>query len=169
MLPLGAVALGPKVPRSSARTQAVSPRPGAAGVHREGMLIGCVLLAPTRSFWWTDLVAATDSLGGLAFGVDDRGVGRAVDWYVDNQAPNGLWNTGPNRPKDPSSDLWVAPRGRPRIEPWLRPDGSITTGRIDGEDDSFTGLRPFVDERGVVELQPRPEGGSKVVRFRAPM
>ena len=51
---------------------------------------------------------------------------------------------------------------------WLHPDGSITTGRIDGEDDSLSSLGPFVDERGVVELQRRPEGGWNVVRFPQP-
>ena len=50
----------------------------------------------------------------------------------------------------------------------LHPDGSITTGRIDGEDDAYSSLGPFVDERGVVELQRRPEGGWNVVLFPLP-
>jgi hypothetical protein len=28
-------------------------------------------------------------------------------WFIDNQEPNGLWNTGRNRSKGPDSDLWV--------------------------------------------------------------
>ncbi|HYN34835.1 MAG TPA: hypothetical protein VES40_19580 [Ilumatobacteraceae bacterium] len=47
----------------------------------------------------------------------------------------------------------------------LHPDGSISSVRIDGEDNSYNLLDPFVDERGVVELRQRPEGGWKVVRF----
>jgi hypothetical protein len=51
----------------------------------------------------------------------------------------------------------------------LHPDGAITAGRIDGEDDSFSSLGPFVDERGVIELQRTPEGGGwNVVRFPLP-
>ena len=28
-------------------------------------------------------------------------------WFIDNQEPSGLWNTGHNRPKGRYSDLWV--------------------------------------------------------------
>jgi hypothetical protein len=47
----------------------------------------------------------------------------------------------------------------------LHPDGSTTTGRIEGEDASFGLLVPFVDEHGVVELRRSSEGGWTVARF----
>lgn len=59
-------------------------------------------------FWWTDLLSALDSLTRMGFKADDPDIARGLDWFLDNQEPNGLWNTGRNRPKDPCSDLWVA-------------------------------------------------------------
>ena len=58
-------------------------------------------------FWWTDLLPALDSLARIGFRADDPDIARGVAWFLDNQEPNGLWNTGRNRPKDPDSDLWV--------------------------------------------------------------
>ncbi|MGE5286569.1 MAG: hypothetical protein ACM3ML_05065 [Micromonosporaceae bacterium] len=58
-------------------------------------------------FWWTDLLSALDSLAEAGFRADDPDIARGVAWFVDNQEPNGLWNTGRNRPKDPHSDFWV--------------------------------------------------------------
>lgn len=28
-------------------------------------------------------------------------------WFINNQEPNGPWNTGRNRPEGPHSDLWI--------------------------------------------------------------
>ena len=58
-------------------------------------------------FWWTDLLSALDSLSRIGFLAGDPDVDRGVDWFIDNQEPNGLWNTGRNRPKRPDSDAWV--------------------------------------------------------------
>lgn len=58
-------------------------------------------------FWWTDLLSALDSLARIGFRADDPGIDPGVAWFVDNQEPSGLWNTGRNRPKGPHSDLWV--------------------------------------------------------------
>lgn len=58
-------------------------------------------------FWWTDLLSALDSLARIGFRADDPGIDPGVTWFVDNQEPSGLWNTGRNRPKGPHSDLWV--------------------------------------------------------------
>jgi hypothetical protein len=58
-------------------------------------------------FWWTDLLSALDSLAQIGFRPGDPDIARGVAWFVDNQEPNGLWNTGRNRPKGPHSDLWV--------------------------------------------------------------
>jgi hypothetical protein len=37
----------------------------------------------------------------------DPDIAHCVAWFSDNQEPNGLWNTGRNRPKDRHSDLWI--------------------------------------------------------------
>ena len=58
-------------------------------------------------FWWTDLLSALDSLAQIGFRPDDPDIVRGMAWFIDNQEPNGLWNTGRNRPKGPHSDLWV--------------------------------------------------------------
>ena len=58
-------------------------------------------------FWWTDLLSALDSLAQVGFRPDDPDIVRGMAWFLDNQDPIGLWNTGRNRPKGPDSDLWV--------------------------------------------------------------
>lgn len=59
-------------------------------------------------FWWTDLLSALDSLTKAGFGRDDPDVESGLAWFGEHQEPNGLWQTGHNRPKDRYSDLWVA-------------------------------------------------------------
>jgi len=58
-------------------------------------------------YWWTDLLSALDTLGQIGLRASDPDVARGVAWFIDNQEPNGLWNTGRNRPKGRHSDLWV--------------------------------------------------------------
>lgn len=58
-------------------------------------------------FWWTDLLSALDSLAQIGLRTDDPDIARGVAWFIDNQEPNGLWNTGYNRPKGRCSDQWV--------------------------------------------------------------
>ena len=58
-------------------------------------------------YWWTDLLSALDSLAQIGFQVSDPDITRGVAWFTGNQEPNGLWNTGRNRPKGRHSDLWV--------------------------------------------------------------
>ena len=58
-------------------------------------------------FWWTDLLSALDSLAQIGFRAGDPDIARGVAWFTGNQEPNGLWNTGRNRPKGPYSDQWV--------------------------------------------------------------
>jgi hypothetical protein len=58
-------------------------------------------------YWWTDLLSALDSLTQVGFHTGDPDIGRGVAWFTASQEPNGLWNTGRNRPKHPHSDLWV--------------------------------------------------------------
>jgi hypothetical protein len=58
-------------------------------------------------YWWTDLLSALDSLAQIGLRASDPDVARGVAWFINNQEPNGLWNTGRNRPKGHHSDLWV--------------------------------------------------------------
>ena len=58
-------------------------------------------------FWWTDLLSALDSLARIGFRPGDADIARGLAWFLENQEPGGLWNTGRNRPKGPHSDLWV--------------------------------------------------------------
>jgi hypothetical protein len=58
-------------------------------------------------FWWTDLLSVLDSLARIGFRPGDPDIARGVAWFIGNQDPNGLWNSGRNRPKGPQSDLWA--------------------------------------------------------------
>ena len=44
-------------------------------------------------FWWTNLLTSLDTLPLLDFGPEDRDVGKALQWFVDNQQQDGLWAT----------------------------------------------------------------------------
>lgn len=58
-------------------------------------------------YWWTDLLSALDSLAQIGLRASDPDIARGVAWFISNQEPDGLWNTGRNRPKGRHSDLWV--------------------------------------------------------------
>lgn len=58
-------------------------------------------------YWWTDLLSALDSLAQIGFPASDPDIARGVAWFIGNQEPSGLWNTGRNRPKGRHSDEWV--------------------------------------------------------------
>jgi hypothetical protein len=58
-------------------------------------------------YWWTDLLSALDSLAQAGLRASDPDVARGAAWFISNQEPGGLWNTGRNRPKGRHSDLWV--------------------------------------------------------------
>lgn len=42
-------------------------------------------------FWWNDLVAAMDSLSSMGLSARDAQMKSALDWFVDNQEPDGSW------------------------------------------------------------------------------
>lgn len=58
-------------------------------------------------YWWTDLLSVLDSLAQIGCRAGDPDIARGVAWFIDNQEPSGLWNSGRNRPKSRHSDLWV--------------------------------------------------------------
>jgi hypothetical protein len=42
-------------------------------------------------FWWNNVLMALDSLSLLGFGIDHRKVKEALDWFVEHQCEDGLW------------------------------------------------------------------------------
>lgn len=44
-------------------------------------------------FWWHSLVATLDSLSLLEFDKDDDDIRRGLAWFLENQMPDGLWDT----------------------------------------------------------------------------
>ncbi len=42
-------------------------------------------------FWFTDLVSALDSLSHIGIPEDNPDIRRGLQWFVDNQAEDGLW------------------------------------------------------------------------------
>jgi hypothetical protein len=42
-------------------------------------------------FWWPNLLTALDSLYYLGFTKDDPDIKKGLDWFVQNQQPDGLW------------------------------------------------------------------------------
>jgi len=44
------------------------------------------------AFWWPNLLTSLDSLSRMGFTKDDPDVRAALDWFVEHQEPDGLWN-----------------------------------------------------------------------------
>jgi hypothetical protein len=59
-------------------------------------------------FWFTDLISALDSLSLLGFSVREPQIQNAVNWFVKNQQPDGLWNLKIVRGKDKETNKWLA-------------------------------------------------------------
>jgi hypothetical protein len=43
-------------------------------------------------FWWPNLLTALDSLSRMGFARDDPDIVKGLEWFVDHQEPDGLWN-----------------------------------------------------------------------------
>ena len=43
------------------------------------------------AFWWPNLLTALDSLSPLGFTKDDPDIIKGLQWFIDNQQPDGLW------------------------------------------------------------------------------
>lgn len=57
-------------------------------------------------FWWPNLLTAMESLCRLGFSPQDPDMQRGIEWFLSNQAPDGLWkitNDGSAEPDTPTS------------------------------------------------------------------
>lgn len=63
----------------------------------------------TYPFWFTDLISALDSLSQLGFSKDDPQIQSALNWFIAQQQPSGLWQlkTLKNQGKF-NNDLWLS-------------------------------------------------------------
>lgn len=43
-------------------------------------------------FWWPNLKTALDSLSQFGFSKEDPDIKQALNWFIENQEPNGFWN-----------------------------------------------------------------------------
>ncbi len=61
-------------------------------------------------FWWTNLLTGLDTLAWLGYRRTDPQVFAALEWFFENQQPNGLWPLQPGAAPDAADDKarWVA-------------------------------------------------------------
>lgn len=60
-------------------------------------------------FWWTSLLTALDTLSILGFTCQEPEISHALDWFLQNQEPDGLWPTGYGFGKKAAANRrWVA-------------------------------------------------------------
>ena len=44
-------------------------------------------------FWWTNLLTLLDTLSLLGFSRKDKDIKKALNWFIENQRNDGLWDT----------------------------------------------------------------------------
>lgn len=57
-------------------------------------------------FWWTNLLSALHTLAALDFNVSDPRIRKGLEWFRENQKPDGTWTSSYDG-KDPDADLWI--------------------------------------------------------------
>ena len=62
----------------------------------------------TFPFWFTDLLSSLDSLSLLGFKMEEPQIKKAMDWLINVQNENGLWNVHLMKGKDKDLSLWIA-------------------------------------------------------------
>lgn len=59
-------------------------------------------------FFWTSLLTALDTLHHLGFTKDDPMIQKALNWFIENQQPDGLWPTEYNKGSNAAHSVpWV--------------------------------------------------------------
>ncbi|MGD0451075.1 MAG: hypothetical protein ABSA79_08505 [Candidatus Bathyarchaeia archaeon] len=58
-------------------------------------------------FWFTDILSSLDSLSFLGFKIEEPQIKKAIDWLINSQNENGLWNVHLVRGKDKDLNLWI--------------------------------------------------------------
>ena len=62
------------------------------------------------AFWWPNLLTALESLALLGFPKDDPDIKRGLQWFAENQQPDGLWKLASNKEmttRDWEERLWL--------------------------------------------------------------
>lgn len=59
-------------------------------------------------FWNTDLISSLDILTKLGFDDSDKQIKKAIEWLIDKQTPNGLFDIHKNHDRYHDQDLWLA-------------------------------------------------------------
>ncbi len=62
------------------------------------------------AFWWPNLLTALDSLYFLGFTKDDADIKKGLNWFIDNQQPDGLWKIESDKEikaRDTEERLWL--------------------------------------------------------------
>jgi squalene cyclase len=59
-------------------------------------------------FWFTDILSSLDSLSLLGFKMQEPQIKVAINWLINAQLENGLWNVHLVRGKDKNLHLWIA-------------------------------------------------------------
>ena len=65
------------------------------------------------AFWWPNLLTALESLSFLGFTKVDPDIKKGLDWFMENQQPDGLWKIESDKeikPKDAEERLWLGLR-----------------------------------------------------------
>ena len=58
-------------------------------------------------FWNTDLISSLYILTKLGFNTDNKQIQKAIEWLLDQQAPNGLFDIHKNHDRYHDQDLWL--------------------------------------------------------------
>ncbi|HUV15246.1 MAG TPA: hypothetical protein VMW28_01630 [Pelolinea sp.] len=58
-------------------------------------------------FWWADLLTVMDSLKRMEFEKQDKDIQKGINWFIENQAPDGLWAASYGGSTKGQSDYWI--------------------------------------------------------------
>ncbi len=59
-------------------------------------------------FWFTDLLSSLDSLSTIKFDAEQPTIKKALQWFAEEQQPDGIWRVKLLRGKDKDLNLWIS-------------------------------------------------------------